>query len=569
MTRVRRSRLVACSSTPHHLANAKLVCTAVALAALLVAGPLGCVYHTQPGPLVIAGHSASHGFQPLQAGVASVIFTPEAGYPLAGYGGRSRRQDWPFYFGLGWPGRLAIDLHQWANGTDPVERADMLSGARGTLDPLRARALVLEAGPVAIAMVRVDMVVGSDLLHDAVAERVADLGFEKQGVLIAATHTHSGVGGYLHARMAKLAGTDNYRQEIFERLANACTKAIRTAYAQRQPATVHVGQTRDRDAMGQVVLAENRRHRFDDSVDPNDVDDCVALMCVRSAGSHQLLALLINYAVHPTVLSYDNLLYSADVVGVVEQAVEERLETPSHRPAVLFFNGAQGDIGPRGGYAKPAAMRTLGQRFGELVAGAVPVAKGSANVRLTASYGERFFGTPYGLVVAGSRRRFDHADRSAWQRWLGTALGSPFTAVLWALGLDQTRVTLHPHAGIGVVADLSAYGRTNTYRFHAVRIDTTDDHSAVLLTAPGELTHALGEALKDEALARGATTAFILGLTNGAMAYVADRETYFAGGYEATGTLYGPGTGERVLSSLRACMAEVGLHARWRRPAPR
>ena len=46
--------------------------------------------------------------------------------------------------------------------------------------------------------------------HARVVELVADLGFEAPGVLLAATHTHSGVGCYLRSRFAQLVRDDGW-----------------------------------------------------------------------------------------------------------------------------------------------------------------------------------------------------------------------------------------------------------------------------------------------------------------------------------------------------------------------
>src|SRR5262245_9258135 len=48
-----------------------------------------------------------------RAGTAAVDFTPDKGYPLAGYGEGERRVHFPLYWGLGWPGRLAVRWARW------------------------------------------------------------------------------------------------------------------------------------------------------------------------------------------------------------------------------------------------------------------------------------------------------------------------------------------------------------------------------------------------------------------------------------------------------------------------
>src|SRR5688572_13618515 len=73
-------------------------------------------------------------------------------------------------------------------------RADTV--AQGQHTRLQARALVLESGGRKVALVSVDlfMVAGGMLRH--VGERLASRGLSERHMLVSASHTHSGPGGY-------------------------------------------------------------------------------------------------------------------------------------------------------------------------------------------------------------------------------------------------------------------------------------------------------------------------------------------------------------------------------------
>jgi hypothetical protein len=118
----------------------------------------------------------------------------------------------------------------------------------------------------------------------------------------------------------------------------------------------------------------------------------------------------------------------------------------------------------------------------------------------------------------------------------------------------EARVQVHLNGTVGVYVRLDPYARTDTYRFHALRLRTGAGRTAILASVPGEALHRVGLRLRALARERGADQAFVLGLANGALGYLADEEEYFRGGYEALVTLYGPGTAARCEEALAACM---------------
>jgi hypothetical protein len=228
---------------------------------ITIAALAGC---NGPGPLRLLETNVPEGPPAaLRAGAADVVFTPPAGYPLGGFGGGERREEWPFYYGLGWPGRFALWAHQQAHEDGREERSDMLKPAQGVHDELTARALVLipaEGPPV--ALVRIDALAVTRELHDFVVKQVDELGFRRDTVLISATHTHSGVGAYMRAPLARLAGTDNFRPEIEARIVSACVAAIIDAHRAARPATIRsasAASSTTRGASAATARAATRR----------------------------------------------------------------------------------------------------------------------------------------------------------------------------------------------------------------------------------------------------------------------------------------------------------------------
>lgn len=500
---------------------------------------------------------------PFLAGAAAVEFTPEAGYPLGGYGGGERREDWPFFFGVGWPGQLALAAHQAWHGDDddPDARHDLLVGATGAHDPLLARALVLRPqGGTPAAIVRIDAIGVTSELHDLLVRGVADLGYRAGTVLLCATHTHSGAGAFMRAPLARVAGTDNFRPEVEARIAGACIEAVRRAHRDARPAALGVGVARDRgppgpDGVRPTVIARNRRARNFEGIADDEVDDEITVLRVDDARG-AVIAAVVVYAVHPTVLGTSNHEFSADLAGGIERAVSRRL---GGAPA-LFLNGAEGDVAPRRPDPDPgdpfARCDALGERMADLVAPVLSSIATSAAIRVAGALGEVELGHAHTIVGAGREALIDGGPAS----WLATPLLLPLDVVLWTLGATNVWLEASWALGIGLGVHLGPYVDRTITRVGALCVDTATDVVA-LLTVPGEPTHDVGLALEGAARARGVTRPIVVGLAQDHVGYIASEREYRRGGYEALATFFGPGTAAHLAEASGRALDAVGLPA--------
>jgi hypothetical protein len=260
---------------------------------LLVAPPAAAAVGGQPG---------------LRAGAATVPLRLPAGAPLAGYGAFARRLLIPDVLGR----------HPHAFWFQPH---------RGELDPVAARALVLEAGSVRLVWVAVDLIAVDLAFTRSVARRLAAAG-EPPGVLIvSASHTHSGPGAFLHFGLLNAIASDSEDDAVRDALVESVAGAVHRAWAARVPARVGVTG---------VQAPGLTRGRLGQAVDP----EIVVVKIVGAAGAP--LAALWNYAIHGTMLGPRNLKLSADVMGAASRRLEAALGAP-----VLFVNGAVGDVSPR------------------------------------------------------------------------------------------------------------------------------------------------------------------------------------------------------------------------------
>ncbi len=498
--------------------------------------------------LLVAGCSAPRGYEPLggtsrsegafKAGAASVEFTPPKGYPLAGYGGGERRINHPLWWGLGWPGRLNLAWKRWKHETG--EPACLLAPAAGAHDALLAKALVIaaESGPP-FAIVRLDAIESSARLHDEVSALVADLGFKPETIVVAATHTHSGVGGFLDMPLAELLAMDLYRRETEVRLAKAAAEAIRAAFASARPATIGFGRARDDDGTGKARIARNRRAGRAKG-DEEQLDRDVELVLVRDLAG-ETIATLVNYAVHPTILGTANRYFSSDLVGPAEAAVR----SGAGGGEALFLNSAEGDVGPRAGSGGIRETLQAGDAFAAVCSGAFAAIPANPRIEISGAVGTRDMGDPFVFLTPGDRSRFYAGDEGA-GKWITAPLTLPVNLLIWIAGFTNVRVAITWNLSVGAVIDFSSYGHgSSRFRGGGVRIKAGGE-DVFLFAAPCEATHTVGLELKKRARAKGATRVLVVGLADDAMSYVATRDEYFEGGYEATMTLFGPDTDEKL-----------------------
>jgi hypothetical protein len=211
--------------------------------------------------------------------------------------------------------------------------------ASGTLDPLFARVLVLQAGDRRLALVTLDL---GRTFNEAWLERLRAAVRDDSrvdAVIVAASHTHSGpniLDVYPDGRPPP------WEDEALEKV----TRAVHQAAAALEPARIGTGygnafigyNRRQVDPAGHVTM----RWRNPEKVANGPVDSTVGVIRV-DRGDGTPIAILVNYACHPTVLGSDNLRYSADFIGPMAATIAASF---GGKPVCFFLQGAAGDINP-------------------------------------------------------------------------------------------------------------------------------------------------------------------------------------------------------------------------------
>ena len=256
---------------------------AVSALAIMVAVLLG-------GPVAAFGE--------LRAGADQVDITPPIGTPSAGYGNRMGR------------------------------------GMEGVHDPLLASALVLDNGEKMIAFVGVDHLGFSRAMVRAVKEAVrANTETAACEVYLGSSHTHAGGGAHLNIPGLGKALAGEFDPEIYQSYIDGATQAVIAAAKSLVSARVGVGY-------GHAPGLSGYRGDWPPNIEARDE---VAVIKVTSS-DEEPIAVLFNFAAHPTVLGGKNMLFSADYVGATRGHLVESI---GERVQPVFFNGAQADVSPR------------------------------------------------------------------------------------------------------------------------------------------------------------------------------------------------------------------------------
>ena len=220
--------------------------------------------------------------------------------------------------------------------------------AEGAHDPLHARALVLDNGAVALALVVVDNLgVGREMADEAKAAAAQRCGLAPENILLAATHTHS----------APSAGTEGYRQILFDGIVEAI---VRAHQALRPAAVGHAAHELPEevfnrrwflkpDKMPLNPFGKSDRVRMNPGTNPDvldrpagPTDPDVTILSVQEAPSRKPIAVFANYSLH-YVGATPRGLVSADYFGEFARLMPSRVRGDENFVAMLA-NGASGDI---------------------------------------------------------------------------------------------------------------------------------------------------------------------------------------------------------------------------------
>ncbi len=350
------------------------------------------------------------------AAAASVEITPPHGLAMAGYAARTARAD-------------------------------------GTLDPLEANLLLLgERGGQSVVVVAIDSLAVTRPLRQALAAAVQRAtGVQQDHVRVVASHTHSAPLAWVGQIHPVLPG------EVDEREIRRVADLVGAAAEGLMPVPCELTW-----AVAGVDGAGANRHHVDG---PHDrTTGALGVVDASNTPHHgTTLAVLFDYACHPTTLGPANLSWSADWVGSARRRIrEDRGAVP-----VVHLPGCAGDVSTR--FSRHGRTEAEARRIGELVAAAVlkglstgavldgGLALEAMSVRLPTRSPKRL---PVSVPVQGGSRLDESiaegvaADRAIRDAGLPSQLDLP---VSW-LAIGEARwlfLPVEPFARFGLLMSLS------------------------------------------------------------------------------------------------------------------
>jgi neutral ceramidase len=344
-------------------------------------------------------------------------------------------------------------------------------------------------------------------------------GWQEDHLILAATHTHCAPDSQrLNQKMTfPVPGIATFQEKALDWTADQIAQAVRDAERNMQPVSLRLG-------MQQAGLSRLRRWQ-NLTREPQPLqrsgplgwdwvkrpapeipeEDLLRIAeFVRSDG--QPLAVVVNYAAHPTIFSEKMLEVSAEYPGELAR----RWEGKHPGGMLLFINGAQGDRSPIAddGVTEEEKM----QRYAGRVLGIVERAEKEAIIY------------PFdGIKVRSAEIQLPPVQ--------------PHPQLVEQVAKQGISKELLQRVAEGFMpkTTICVWGKVGAWEFIAV---------------PGEPTTTVGRELR-----RGfPQTTHLFGLANDWIGYIPTPDQYRVGGYEATVSFNGPGLAAAIVRAFRSLL---------------
>ncbi|HUW55855.1 MAG TPA: neutral/alkaline non-lysosomal ceramidase N-terminal domain-containing protein [Planctomycetota bacterium] len=394
------------------------------------------------------------------------------------------------------PGRLATRVH----------------------DDLHVAALYLEdrAGDAAgerLAVLTYDMAhTGKRFIAEVQKRCAAATGLPERSILTTSSHAHSSPT-VRPDRVPEGADAKRRHDAWRARVVERSVEALKAALDSAQPATVSCNATRIRENVNRRVFLPDGtyfyqpKHKYLSPVADGPVDDELGMLYFRAAHDGKTIATVVNYTAHPLTVGDSSDEVTADYPGVLKREIER-----NWGGTALFITGAAGDNHPQGAEAGFARCERMGLALAEKVLyhrwDAVrlddpPVASVWRDIVLPAMTDEDFARVPKDY---GSEKRLTVPDDAKAEGGLAVSL------CLWSIG------------------------------------------PVLFIGTPGELVAELGLRLKWES---PFPKTYVMYLATEHLGYMAHRNAFAWGGYEAVCTRFGPEAGARFCDAALSAAKEL------------
>ncbi len=214
----------------------------------------------------------------------------------------------------------------------------------GVHDDIYARALVLEAVWKPLVIIELDILcIDRGIYMDI--RRIADKVLGENNLVVAASHTHSAPSTLYRDPLHRI-GKGEFRRDYYDYVLEMIREALEDAVNTLSP--VHAW----------TASAEISGVATDRNMPGNKIDREAVILGLETPENR---VLVIDYPVHPTVLGPDNLHVTRDLVGFLQDALEEMTGYKT-----MYLNGAAANISTR--FTRREQSFREAERLGRLAA---------------------------------------------------------------------------------------------------------------------------------------------------------------------------------------------------------
>ncbi len=472
------------------------------------------------GILIVAISGTAPAADLLRVGVAEADITPPVGFPMAGY----------------YHERLA----------------------EGTIDPLKAKAIVLRNGQTEAALVVCDLIGIATDLSRAIRQRASEkTGIPAAHIVIAATHSHT-APDYMKELYFKLGGVrqDPSRAAYIDKLIDNPVEAIVRAHAAAKPAALTFGSATQTPTVSfnrRSVMRDGSVKTWQSHDNPavvraaGPIDPRIELLAVRDEAG-QPLGILSNFALHLDTVG--GMKWSADYPFFIEQKLRQEVGAGV---ISIFGTGCCGDINhinPRGADRNKSDFigSSIGASICQQLPQLKPIEQPALAVKSQVVHLPLQDATPdevaRALVILAAAQRGEKVDFLE------------HVTAYKKLILDQMRHR-QPHAN---TADHITWGLSRAMAGvgDTLPVDVTVmtlGHDVAIVCLPGEVFVELGLAIKQGS---PFSTTLVVELSNAVETiYVPHRAAYASGSYEVTNSNLQPGAGEMLVETALTLLREA------------
>jgi hypothetical protein len=176
-------------------------------------------------------------------------------------------------------------------------------------DSSHVKALMLSNGKSSVAWLNYELLIVHPQLADQVRAGVQEAGISVDQLIFTATHTHSGMGGYMPGLVGSLA-FGGYDKQVVEQLVTGSVRALQTALANQDTVTLAYKKT------SVPNLVSNR------FVKRGAIDPFVRQVLFQRKDGQK--ATFLTYSAHATALSSKFMGLSGDYPAFLTQHLEEK-----------------------------------------------------------------------------------------------------------------------------------------------------------------------------------------------------------------------------------------------------